>query len=255
MRSPYRLDAVLANRRWWWRRRPFPHVTARDVFDAPTYDQIEQAFRDMLKAQASGYLSGHDIHGRTLGPEDSGPLALFASHEWHDMLARLLGVEATGDVNCGLHHHEVGSADGFPHNDLNPGWFADYPTDDGIRLARPDLCSYTTGKPVRSGVQPRETVRAAAVLFYVDNPPWSPGEGGNTGLYSSAADPPDRPQAAVPPINNSLLAFQCTPFSYHGFISNRVSPRNSIVMWLHQPKAHAVARWGAESIVQYGQAE
>ena len=132
MRSPYRLDAVLANRRWWWRRRPFPHVTARDVFDAPTYDQIEQAFRDMLKAQASGYLSGHDIHGRTLGPEDSGPLALFASHEWHDMLARLLGVEATGDVNCGLHHHEAGSADGFPHNDLNPGWFADYPTDDGI---------------------------------------------------------------------------------------------------------------------------
>jgi hypothetical protein len=53
----------------------------------------------------------------------------------------------------------------------------------------------------------------------------------------------------VPPINNSMLLFECTPYSYHSFISNRRSVRNCLVMWLHRPKEEVTARWG-ETVIE-----
>ena len=52
-------------------------------------------------------------------------------------------------------------------------------------------------------------------------------------------------------MNNSLVLFECTPFSWHGYLGNRAKPRNSVVMWLHRPKADVVARWGEPSIVRW----
>ena len=245
------LAALLANRRWERRRRPFPHVVATNVFTADACDALAAAFRAELARAGAGYLARHDLHGITL-TSDAGPLGVFASRAWHDLLARLFGVEATGDVSVGLHHHEAGSASGFPHTDLNSAWF---PADVGeapVRLARPDEIEYTTGRAMRPGARGREVVRAVACLFYVNNPGWRPGDGGATGLYASAGDPPTRPVAVVPPVDNSLLAFECTPFSYHGFIGNRVNPRDSVVMWLHRDRTDADRRWGAQSIVPFG---
>lgn len=231
---------------------PFPHIVACDVLREPVYEELVRGFRDLLGGDGGNYLQGHDIHGRTLTPDYDGPLKLFASRPWHDMLASLLRVEATGHVNCGVHHHLVGSANGFPHNDLNPGWFAGEVNGDGIRLAEPTHCEYTSGRlHSPSDHSAVETVRAVAVIFYLDNPPWSPGDGGTTGLYRNASDPVDQPAAVVPPLNNSLLAFECTPFSYHGFISNHRHPRNSVVLWLHRPRQDVVRRWGEHAIVGY----
>ncbi len=184
---------------------------------ASTYTRSSCEIPRTARPRNGSYLQGHDIHGRTLTPDYDGPLRLFASRPWHDMLASLLRVEATGHVNCGLHHHLVGSADGFPHNDLNPGWFPGEVDGDGIRLAEPTQCEYTSGVLHSPSHRPAvETVRAAAAIFYLDDPPWSPGDGGMTGLYRNASDPIDQAAAVVPPVNNSLLAFECTPFSYHG---------------------------------------
>jgi Rps23 Pro-64 3,4-dihydroxylase Tpa1-like proline 4-hydroxylase len=90
------------------------------------------------------------------------------------------------------------------------------------------------------------------MLFYLSNPPWRRGGGGSTGLYRSGDDDIRRPVASVPPLNNSMLLFECTPQSFHGFISNVRTPRNSIVMWLHQTKAQVGQLWGEGAIVPYG---
>ena len=230
--------------------RPFPHCTARNVFVPRVYAAFEAAFLPLLQDRHQ-YLAKHDTHGTTLTRDVRGPLKFFASRPWHDLLAALFGIPATGHVNIGLHHHEPRSASGFPHNDVNPGWFVDYPSEDGIVMAQPELCSYTSGQPLERGVVPRETVRAAVLIFYLANPPWRPGDGGETGLYEAASDDPERPCASVPPVNNSLLAFECQPYSFHGFMSNRRAVRNSLVMWLHREKADAVRRWGHDAIVPY----
>ena len=48
-------------------------------------------------------------------------------------------------------------------------------------------------------------------LYYLANPRWEPGDGGSTGLFTSADDSIEAPSAEMPPINNSLLLFECTP--------------------------------------------
>ncbi|HXY91863.1 MAG TPA: 2OG-Fe(II) oxygenase, partial [Acidimicrobiia bacterium] len=186
----------------------------------------------------------------TVTKVDTGPLALFHSRAWHDLIADIMGVDATGDVNISLHHHAPGSASGEVHNDLNPGWFVDNGGVDDISVADPALCGYWFGENARGPAY--ERIRAVAVLLYLANPEWRPGDGGETGLYAAATDPVDRPAAAIPPRNNSLLAFECTPASYHSFLTNRRVRRMSLIMWLHRPKDHVIRRWGEDSIVYWG---
>jgi hypothetical protein len=71
-----------------------------------------------------------------------------------------------------------------------------------------------------SGISVHETIRAIAVLYYLHNPRWHPGDGGETGIYSYHRQPVLGPTKAVPPINNSLLLFECRSNS---FISRAVS--------------------------------
>jgi hypothetical protein len=229
---------------------------ADQVFHPRAYDELAEAFAKRLtgsvpQEQFSRNIPGYDASGLTLTPRTSGPLALFISRAWHDLIATIFSIDATGHMSGGLHHHECGSADGTIHNDLNPGWFADYKADDGIVVSDETMCDYRTGQTRDAGVTRQETVRAVAVLFYLNNPEWECGSGGVTGLYYSGRDSLHRPAAVVPPHNNSLLAFECTPHSHHAFLSNRRQPRNSLVVWLHRKKSAAIARWGGGSIIYW----
>lgn len=246
------LPAVLANRRWIRRERPFPHVVARDVFVPDFYAELDAEFRRIGRAHPEVFrrdMAGYDASGSDLDRYRDGPLGIFASRAWHDMIAAVAGVAATGDVTASLHHHDPRAAGGWPHNDLNPGWFADPPPDPGeVRLTSDGPVEYHRGtRP--EGVAAHETIRAVSVLFYLANAPWQRGDGGETGLYRAGR--PDSLAAAVPPLNNSLVLFECTPFSWHGYLANADTMRNSIVMWLHRPKDDVVARWGEQSIVHW----
>ena len=247
---------VLGQRRWLRRSHPFPHLVATDVFVADFYAELERDLLDRLRPESHlhGFernMPGYDALGVELEHALDGPFGLFASREWHDMVAELLEIDASGHVSGGLHHHPVGSASGSIHNDLNPGWFVDADSERGTVVASRGLCAYGTGEPARPDVRPRELMRAAAILFYLANPPWSPGDGGATGLYSHRDADVGAPMATVPPRSNSLLAFECTPFSFHSFLTNRRSPRSSLVMWLHRRKEDVVGRWGEEPIVYW----
>jgi hypothetical protein len=253
--TSFDLTSLLASRRWVRRARPFPHILAGNVFTPPFYAELAAHFERIQRERPEAFarnMAGYDAAGAELRHNLDGPLAVFASRQWHDMLARLTGIPATGDVSASLHHHAPGGASGWPHNDLNPGWFPPRTADaDSVVLAGTDGVGYHKGVDGdgRPAPDARETVRALSILFYLANPQWQPGDGGETGLYTRQGA--DRPDAAVPPVNNSMVIFECTPFSWHGFISNRRTDRNCVVMWLHRDKAEAVARWGEQSIVYW----
>jgi 2OG-Fe(II) oxygenase superfamily len=242
---------VLANRRWLRRRWPFPHVVADQVFASPHLEAFTGEVLEHVDAGAIAPLARHDLSGATLTSSADGPLRFFVSRPWHDLLAKLFGVASNLCVNCGIHHHHIGSSDGFPHHDLNPGWFIPDAQPDGIILPQPLRCSYTTGEALDPTASPVESARAVAVLIYLANGAWHPGDGGETGLYLSDSRPADPPTARIAPIDNRLLAFECTPTSMHGFLSNRAHPRNSIIMWLHQSVEAAAARWGEGAVTAY----
>lgn len=245
------LADVMANRRWVRRARPFPHVTASNVFDPTFYDMLDDEFRTLQRDQPELFvrsLSNYDAAACNIDVVRDGPLGVFLSREWHDMLQRLTGVAATGDVVATLHHHDAGSRRGWPHNDLNPGWFGGPPP--GPRQVRTEASStvnYRDGTSTNESPA-RAAVRAVSVLFYLANGPWKRGEQGETGLFTHATD--TAPAIAVPPIDNSLVMFECTPYSMHAFLGTS-KPRNCVVMWLHRPRTDAVSRWGEHSIVEW----
>jgi len=254
--QPSSLESVLSNRRWVRRSAPFAHVAATGVFEPRFYAELERAFRELLERglsvapsaeRFSQSSAAYDAYVYDLAKCRDGALGIFMSRAWHDMLASVTGVVATGDVGGALHHHEPGGPNGVIHCDLNAAWFVDRHDANGINASDSSACDYCSGKTRLDSARPRETVRAAAMLFYLCNGPWRPNDGGATGLYARGNDDVRRPQRAIEPIDNSLVAFACTPSSFHTFMANR-TPRNSVIMWLHQPKEAAVARWGARAV-------
>jgi len=245
------LSSILGSRLWMRCESPFPHVYATDVFEPKTYASISDQFEGLLSGgHFSRSIPGYDVTAYTITSHTTGPLSIFTSRSWHDMLAQMIGVNATGELNVALHHHAVGSQSGSPHNDLNPGWFAEKRRSDGIVVQDPaDNCDYRYGSE-NVQLQTVERVRAVAVIMYMANPVtryW----GGETGLYRSTSDAIDKPARVIPPLNNSLIAFECTPYSFHAFIHNPRTARNCLVMWLHREKAEIVRRFGGSSIVYW----
>jgi hypothetical protein len=254
------LEHLLLSRRWLRHEQPFPHVVGRDVFQREIYDQLSAQFAAIearglcerpAETQFGRSLGGYDAYSCGLTQQTGGPLQLFASRPWHDLLSRIMRVPATGEITGGLHFHAAGSADGKVHNDLNPGWFPDQPVPPGkVTLTDTKRWSYFDGRPLDGDLPTRERIRAVAMIFYLANPAWQPGDGGMTGLYSSPRQPVNRPDAAVPPVNNTMLLFECGARSWHSFISNR-QPRRSVILWLHRTREDAIARWGEHAIVNW----
>jgi hypothetical protein len=249
--------------RWLRYEKPFPHVVASDVFRPAIYDAMVGQFGQLLArgcvdhpmpadTQFSRGMGSYDAYGYNFTASHAGAFRVLLSRAWCDLLAGLFGVAPTHHVNIGLHHHAVGSASGWPHSDLAPGWFAEDAPGEDMTLSDHSKVDYQNGTVFAPALRSTEEVRAVAALIYLANPEWHPGDGGETGLYGGPRADVHRPLARVAPVNNTLLAFECTPFSFHTFLSNVRTPRNSIVMWLHRPKNEVLDRWGDRPIVYWG---
>jgi LPS sulfotransferase NodH len=242
------LRSALSSAPWWRSTRPFTHARAGPVFQLEIYESLVAAYHEY---EANGLFTrgipGYDVTAMPLTPDNAGPFEVFMSRAWHDLLAAMFNVQASGEVNVSLHHHAVGSQSGSPHNDLNPGWFVPGDPEGEIVVHNPRSCDYRNGTS-KTGDPAVERIRAVAVIFHLANPPGHT-VGGDTGLYRGRFDAVDRPLVVAPPLNNTLIAFECTPFSYHAFLTNRTNERNCLVMWLHRSKEHVVDRYGEASIV------
>jgi hypothetical protein len=253
-----RLAEMIGNRRWVKCLEPFPHVRAENVFCPEVYGELAAQFKAVLSLglsetpdfrRLSRASESFDAYTLDLQLETAGALRVFFSTDWNDMLSRLFDIQVTGDVICSMHHHVTRSRNGHVHNDLNPGWFPD--TSRTASAPQSEKCNYKTGGTGRQAAPTRETIRAVSLIYYLNNHNWKVGDGGETGLYDSLYADVNCPKISIPPINNSLLAFECTPFTYHSFIKNRRHTRNSIIMWLHRPKSEAILEWGEKSIVYW----
>lgn len=249
MRLP--LKAQLAQGSWIRRARPFPHALVPRLFVDQVAAEIDAEVTARVDAKTGMHHFGwYDAYacGFQDIPADN-VLAVFVSRAFHDFIARQMGVPALGYVNAGIHHHRRGSESGFIHNDLNPAYFDADPQPEQVVLPMQAGASYMYGSGGRPGVRVRRVVRCTAMIYYAANPSWHLGDGGETGLYSG----PESyfPAARIPPVNNSMLIFNCSPSSYHAFLTNRREARNSIVLWLHASVEHMAARHSEQAFVPF----
>lgn len=233
------LRPLLAAPHWRWRDAPFPHVVAHDVFNRDVYEQITGDFHRLLEQQQIvGYNTQHDFYGSSLQRGQCGALELFLSPAWYELFAGLFQVTGPRYLTAGVHRHRPGSRDGFPHNDIFPELLSARRADGEVRAF--------------GGRVEGKSVRAVAILFYLNNGRWAPGAGGETALYRDWKDPVDEPVASVPPRDNTLFAFGCNPHSYHSFRANR-KRRDTVISFVYRSLADYRQLWGDEGVQQYKQ--
>jgi 2-oxoglutarate-Fe(II)-dependent oxygenase superfamily protein len=249
------LSDALSENAWLRCSWPFPHIVARNVFKPDYYKALERQICEILTTRSEEpdqgrlgrNLPGYDTHAVGLAPMTGQPTDLFFSRDWRDVLARVWGVSPTPYMVVWVHHHTPGSASGWVHNDFNPTWFP-RTQDDRIRTLDSQLCAFQTGAGPLPPEQKIELVRGAALILFVANDEWWPGDGGETGLYESVHSSVADPAVAWPPENNSLVSFECTPQSFHAFLTNTRIARTSIIMWIHRPLEEAVSMYGADNL-------
>jgi len=152
---------------------------------------------------------------------------MFRTLEWKSFFSDLFSIETTNDEILALHHHAIGSADGWGHNDYNLCSFVDEPFSNGINTWYYQ-CKYEDSIEGEQ-LNTKKVMRAITLIYYINND--CEGKfGGGTALY----DTKDNVVTVVEPKNNRLMAFEVSPYSYHGFLSNTKFPRNSITQWFHQ---------------------
>lgn len=253
------LADILANRMWLRRAWPFPHIIAQNVFNLDFYNALAAQLHEILasglsetpaRGRFSRSIPGYDSYGIGFNHSFPEPIAIFLSPAWRDMVCGLFGIGATPYVFAGSHHHGVESKSGFIHNDFNPVWFP-HSASEEIQIPNNNLCSYKTGAGPLQESDKVQVVHGAVVLFFLLNDGWQPGDGGETGLYTSSRSRVSEPAMRCPPINNSLVTFECTPRSFHTYLTNRRLPRTSIIMWIHRMMEEAVEKYGEETLERW----
>lgn len=253
-----RLTDLLKNRRWEKHSFPFPYVYAQDVFEQHLYTRLEYEYNNILSRGLSDK-PAWGVFSRNMGEYDaygagfdktSTALATFMSPEWHDMMASIFGIRGTGYINVGLHHHLVGSKNGFIHNDFNPVWFA-VSGEGRIRTPNHALCSYKNGFGPLKAHEKIQVVRGVVMLYYIANGEWYPGDGGETGFFRGYDAKITEPVRTIPPYDNSIVMYECTPKSFHSFLSNKKKPRNCVIMWIHRPIEEAIELYGGDKLERW----
>lgn len=247
------LEPIINNRQWIRHAEPFPYVYATEVFTPTFYETMNReycAIRAKGTHQAysndttvlSKTMKGYDAYGLAFDHKTTGALSVFTSTEWCDLMAQMFAVNRTPHINAGIHHHQIGSADGWIHNDLNPVWF---PVAGTGKVQHPAhaICAYKDGAGSLRPEEKVEVVRAVVMIYYLCNDGWQDGFGGETGFYKTRKANVKQPVVKIPPLNNSLIMYECTPYSYHSFIANNTQERNSVIMWVHRSMNDALMRW------------
>jgi hypothetical protein len=237
---------------WWLYATPFLHFRAKNVLNQHDYARVESAFRETLNSivgtgsKELAKAANYDANIISMSPKLAPIFAPFFSRSWIEKIHRLLSLRGISRLDGALHSSAPGSRTGWIHTDFCSAWF-DESGDTSIYPVFPNrvMCDYFTGKAKSGTARPIEYVRAATLIYYLCNDGWQIGDGGETGIYSRARDGSRTASDMVPPVNNTLLLFPCSPHSYHRFITNPKRTRNSIILWLHSTIEDATAIWGS----------
>lgn len=252
-----RPDEAINQGSWTRNDTPFVHYTRTNIFQPRYLREMEAQFEEWLhggvavdgaRVKFAQKIQGYETLTLRLFAGVDGALSILLGWVWHDMLAELCDIQSTGDVLAALHVNPPGTPCGSPHTDLCSGWFPRPARDN----ARPNMWSaHETdsymGSTHAARMHAEQTVRAATMILYLNNGPWRPGDGGETGLYCAGVSDPLQYVKKLAPIDNSAVVFECSPQSNHAFLQT-AKRRCSVVLWLHRRLQDGVSRWGAEAI-------
>lgn len=227
------------------------YMVIENVF-APVYaEEIARAIEDDIKTRGMteeqnpdtfSRIEDYDGYAFVPKPDLKSPYRVFYSRDWYEFFKEMSGFSLDTNVMTGLHHHEIGSKNGYVHSDYAYYYFRKRPFQNGLNHWYRNSQYQVTEKGSKEEVGPGVIVtrRALAFIYYVGNEEWSLGDGGETGFY--ATQDSKVPYFSVPPKHNSLLVFEVSETSHHGFLSNHKRNRNTVIQWFHEDAASIACR-------------
>ncbi len=246
--------ALIDNGDWFEYKIPFRHFRAENVLDAETYSRISKNFVAVQHGDIKGkngdvyrlekLSQNYDALMLGMNEELKNLFEPFFSVDFLTSIAEFLKVPFNFEIDGGLHSNLVNSGTGWIHNDFCNCWFdKNFVREGNLTFPRRDMCDYFTGQQYSEKAKPVKFVRAATLIFYLCNGDWTTGDGGETALYGASQLSDNTIVDLVAPKDNSLILFECSPHSYHRFITNRNKTRNSLILWLHSTPEFSASKW------------
>lgn len=244
---------------------PFPHVHIQNFFKEDFYRQICNQFKTVL---ATGIVEAHEpwspnkFHKIPYGydaaywqpPPDVGlPIKQLFQSVWIDFFSSMFGVPLTKNISLTFHCQLKDSKPFAAHNDY---CYVGMPKledqDDRVRQFYFENPYFITGSQEAREMDVSLQMRSVVGLFYLENPKYLAGNGGETGLYRSYEDyTQDNPVKKIPPLSNSMLIFETTPHSFHTYLPNKAKYRNTMLFWLHSDAQLKIKRFKGALPVEY----
>jgi len=157
---------------------------------------------------------------------------VFHSNELKQFISNIFPyVKITKDILCELHYHQIGSPSSWIHNDYELVNFKHDPLPNDLNLFNGQVDYRTTEK--FNDVFKR--VRAIAIIYYINETPWLPGNGGETAFYLDDVKDHElqKYEKTVAPLANRALIYEINPWSKHAFLSNIMYKRINLIQWYH----------------------
>jgi nucleoside-diphosphate-sugar epimerase len=237
--------------------RPTRILRFEKLFDDDCYQQLERAFNEKLSqgvneenvegkfsrsnaaATEGDQVNRYGAYIDRLHIRETSPYGIFYSRAFFDRMQEFFDFPFSPHMIGSLHHHKLNSPTGWIHSDFHYCNFIWNPNSEQLNPWTAGCCVYQKGYDTRPDIL--KCYRSVAIIFYVANQPWSPGDGGETCFFKTN-DWRDL-CISVPPINNTAVAFEVSPHSYHTFVTNKVNPRNSVAFWFHSEPSYSLKRF------------
>lgn len=222
--------------------RPYRHLIVDRIFDEAAFSLIAAHVRAVSAGGRASVFKERDYGASIFGLNslNLGPVSDLINPDVIQRIATRLDVPVTMYVDAAIHVHPPESPSGWLHTDFNAGWF-DERSGSGPHFSERDICDYRTGRSVATFSKAVELTRSIAIILYFSDE-WNERHGGETVICRSEMDSVDDAPIRVAPLANRLLAFECSPVSFHSFAATK-RERISVIFWAHADAVQLSDRW------------
>ena len=227
---------------------PYRHAIFRNVFsDAVAQNLLSYHERVNSKSlhigtreQVGEAMYSARTYTPTLLDIQTSPVAAFFSQSLRESIQDCLGVTANDCIMMHSHRHDAPSTNGIPHNDCGVVCFPHHgPSHNGFNIYQQDTGVIYSDDSRDAQPDVRKVARSIACIYHVGDANWQVGDGGETALYAMDQSTILK---KVPPIHNSLFAFDTSPISQHGYLASPRKTRRSFIWWYHDEVVNVLDR-------------
>ena len=208
----------------------FRYTVIDNLFKVSLVSDMLTYFSENMKNKMSKFLH-YDCNVLCINPKDKHPFDFIYSIEWKNFISNIFpDIPLTNNTVAEIQHHNIGSPNGWVHNDFDAAHFVNNPLDNGINVWYHN-CPYRQNKPNYDLIT---NVRSIVLMYHLnDKPNWREGDGGETAFYSNYTKDVEDHFLKINPVQNRLVVYEINPFSYHSFKSNIKHERTTFIQWYH----------------------